>query len=69
MQDGKSHSLRDADLEDANQSEGGLETLFQWYRQGASIVLLSLQERWRPLQELCRSLTKSLAPACRRTCI
>lgn len=61
VQDGKSRSLQEGTNEDLNQSEGRLEALFQRYRQGASIVLLSLQERWRPLQELCRSLTVSLS--------
>jgi bifunctional lysine-specific demethylase and histidyl-hydroxylase MINA len=60
VEDGKSRSLRDIDLEDANQSEGGLEVFFQRYRQGASIALLSLHERWLPLKELCRALTVPL---------
>jgi ribosomal protein L16 Arg81 hydroxylase len=61
VQDGKNRSPQEGVDADLNQSEGGLEALFQQYRQGASIVLLSLQERWPPLQKLCRSLTAPLS--------
>jgi len=61
VQDGQGCSLREGIGEGENQSEGGLEAVFQQYRQGSSIVLLSLQERWRPLQDLCRSLTVPLS--------
>ena len=38
-----------------------LESLYEEYRNGSTIVLQSLHERWRPLADLCRSLAAELS--------
>lgn len=46
-----------------NVAEGGLEHLYQQYRDGATIVLVFLHEHWPPLQALCRSLASQTSAA------
>jgi hypothetical protein len=58
---GASLPLRDVLKVDANDSEGGLEALYQEYRKGSSIVLLYLHERWPRLKMLCQSLSSELS--------
>jgi len=58
---GESVPFRDLSKAGANDSEGGLEALYQEYRTGSSIVLLFLHERWPPLKMLCRSLSSELS--------
>ena len=58
---GESISFRDLSRSVANDSEGGLEALYQEYRSGSSIVLLFLHERWPPLKLLCQSLSSELS--------
>jgi ribosomal protein L16 Arg81 hydroxylase len=41
----------------------GLETLYAQYRDGWTIVLNSLHERWEPLARLCRSLADDFSAA------
>ncbi len=38
-----------------------LESLYEEYRKGSTIVLQFLHERWKPLTELCRSLAAELS--------
>jgi hypothetical protein len=54
-------TIRDLSKVGANDSEGGLEALYQEYRRGSSIVLLFLHERWPPLKILCQSLSSELS--------
>ena len=45
----------------SNQAASGLEALYQHYRDGSTIILVSLHERWPPLRDLCRTLTNELS--------
>lgn len=63
VRDGRATSLNALRSAGSNQSEGGLEALYQEYRSGATIVLQFLHERWAPLRRLCRSLTDELSAA------
>lgn len=45
----------------ANQSASGLEALYQEYRQGSTIVLSLLEERWPPLRRLSQALALDLS--------
>jgi ribosomal protein L16 Arg81 hydroxylase len=47
----------------ANLSEGGLEALYQEYRDGSTIILTFLHERWPPLRRLCQSLAAETSAA------
>jgi len=47
----------------ANLSEGGLEALYQEYRDGSTIILTFLHERWPPLRRLCQSLASETSAA------
>ena len=58
---GEAIPFRDLSKVGANDSEGGLEALYQEYRRGSSIVLLFLHERWPPLKMLCQSLSRELS--------
>jgi ribosomal protein L16 Arg81 hydroxylase len=58
---GESIPFRDVSKTGTNDSEGGLEALYQEYRRGSSIVLLFLHERWPPLKILCQSLASELS--------
>ncbi len=42
---------------------GGLERLYQDYRDGSTIVLDAIHERWPPLSELCRALSSEFSAA------
>jgi ribosomal protein L16 Arg81 hydroxylase len=44
-----------------NAAEGALEALYQEYREGSSIVLLSVHERWVPLKRLCQDIARALS--------
>ncbi|MBE1491067.1 cupin domain-containing protein [Plantactinospora soyae] len=39
----------------------GLEVLYDRYRQGATLNLLFVQDRWKPLRDLCQSLAAELS--------
>src|SRR6516165_12506100 len=58
---GESIPFRDLSRSVANDSEGGLEALYQEYRSESSIVLLFLHERWPPLKMLCQSLAREFS--------
>ena len=58
---GESIPFRDLSRSAANDSEGGLEALYQEYRSESSIVLLFLHERWPPLKMLCQSLAREFS--------
>ena len=58
---GESIPFRDLSKVGANDTDGGLEALYQEYRRGASIMLLLLHERWPPLKTLCQSLSSELS--------
>lgn len=58
---GEAIPFRDLSNVGANDSEGGLEALYQEYRRGSSIVLLFLHERWPPIKMLCQSLSSELS--------
>ena len=60
---GRDLSGDDGRLRAPNVAEGGLEDLYQQYRDGATIVLVYLHERWPPLQALCRSLASQTSAA------
>jgi ribosomal protein L16 Arg81 hydroxylase len=47
----------------ANSSEGGLEALYQEYRDGSTIVLTFVHERWPSLRRLCQSLASDTSAA------
>jgi ribosomal protein L16 Arg81 hydroxylase len=47
----------------ANLSEGGLEAVYQEYRDGSTIVLTFVHERWPPLRRLCQSLASDTSAA------
>jgi ribosomal protein L16 Arg81 hydroxylase len=47
----------------ANTSEGALEALYQEYRDGSTIVLSFLHERWPPLRRLCQSIASETSAA------
>lgn len=56
VRSGKAVSIDDLTARTSSGKEGALETLFSAYRQGATLVLQFLHERWRPLGCLCQSL-------------
>jgi len=47
--------------EGRNGSTNTLEVLYECYRNGATIVLNSLQQRWEPLQRYCRALGRDIS--------
>jgi ribosomal protein L16 Arg81 hydroxylase len=61
VRNGRDTPLSNLTAEGANLSEGSLEALYQEYRDGSTIVLLFLQERWPALKHLCRSIATELS--------
>ena len=61
VRNGQDTPLMNLTSEGANLSEGSLEALYQEYRDGSTIVLLFLQERWPALKHLCRSIATELS--------
>jgi ribosomal protein L16 Arg81 hydroxylase len=61
VQDGQELSISNLRAAGANLSVGGLEAVFQQYRKGATINLLSLHEHWPPLKRLCQSIAAELS--------
>jgi ribosomal protein L16 Arg81 hydroxylase len=61
VRNGQDTPLSHLTAEGANLSEGRLEALYQEYRDGSTIVLLFLQERWPSLKQLCRSIASELS--------
>ena len=61
VRNGQDTPLSSLTAEGANLSEGSLEALYQEYRDGSTIVLLFLQERWPALKHLCRSIATELS--------
>jgi ribosomal protein L16 Arg81 hydroxylase len=45
----------------ANLSAGGLESVYQQYRNGSTLNLLFLHEHWPPLKKLCQSIAAELS--------
>jgi ribosomal protein L16 Arg81 hydroxylase len=63
VRDGQDVPLGKLRSASANPSEGALEALYQEYRDGSTIVLSFLHERWPPLRRLCQSLASETSAA------
>jgi ribosomal protein L16 Arg81 hydroxylase len=61
LYDGKETPLKQLRANRLGSPAVQLESLYEEYRKGSTIVLQFLHERWRPLTELCRSLAAELS--------
>jgi Cupin superfamily protein len=59
--DGKKNSPSSLNVAGSNQAAGGVESVYQAYRRGATLIIGSLQHRWKPVRVLAAAISRELS--------